>query len=1091
MERPFRPASLEVLSRWVFRELDARGTVLGLSPQSFQIPGPRLASTLFGRPLAAPLGVAAGPHTQLAQNIAAAWLCGARFIELKTVQVQDAVQVPRPCIDAAFETFNCEWSQELSLEQSFREYLNAHVLVHALAHRLGLPGPGALFAMSVGYDLAGIQSSKVQRFLAAMRGAGDALGEAVDAVAHAYPAVRDIEIPAAVSSHVTLSTMHGCPPEEIERIARHLREELGLHTWIKLNPTLLGPERLRGLLNGALGYDAEVPDEAFEHDLRLPDALAMVRRLAARAAPGPASFGLKLSNTLEVLNPGGALPASERTRYLSGRALHPLTLALAHELTEALDGQVPISFCGGADAFNVAPLVACGLSPVTACSDLLRPGGCARLQQYLQNLEAALDRDGAQSIAELAASGEGARARLAALAERAAREPRYARREGARRLKSRRALGLFDCAAAPCLEACPAGQNVPDYLRELARGRPREALAIVERANPLPAVTGEICERPCESACVRLLDDEPLAIRALKRHAAERGALAPSAAPGARLGKRAAVVGAGPAGLAAAEHLARRGFEVALFEARSEMGGMAKSAIPAFRLSPVALQRDLDRLRGLGIRLHLGAALGQAVALADLRRDHDVLFLGLGAQEGKKLGIPGDGSPGVLDALDLLRSARGDVALDLGARALVVGGGNTAMDAARAARRTMSGGSVELVYRRTRAQMPADPAEVQACLDEGIALHELLAPTRVFVEGGRAVGLACRPMALGPPDAAGRRAPVASGQPGDRPSRGRHHRRRRPATRGRPPRRARPTAELGRHALGRPAHGRNLGPRGLRGRRRRARPIVHRPGHRRRARGGRGHRSARGPVPRARAQAPKSRGPAFAPRSKSAARPGDPRRSGRLAALAGGRGARGEPLPRLRRALRSVRRRLPQPRDGRVCGVAASARAARLGAARRPARARRFVALRAPAIDPGAQRGRLLQRLRPLHAILPRRRRALSRQAPGPPRPRGLRARGERRLSFCAGQRLFAPRSAPFEEPPHPRGRRRPGRIPLGAGYGALRDSRVGAARRLPDRRARARRPRRSGRSRAPHRAARRRGGAPPFRATEVNTLRA
>ncbi len=241
MEKAFRPIPLELLARWVFADLESRDTVLGVPKASFARPQTRFASRLLGRDLAAPLGVAAGPHSQLAQNIVAAWLSGARFVELKTVQVLDELTVSRPCIDSADETFNCEWSQELKLEESFDEYLKAWVLVHALAAKLSLPSPGTLFAMSVGYELEGIRSERVQKFVASVRNAKEALPAAVDAVAKAWPGVRDVEIPASISDHVTLSTMHGCPPAEIEKIALYLLQELGVHTWVKLNPTLLGP----------------------------------------------------------------------------------------------------------------------------------------------------------------------------------------------------------------------------------------------------------------------------------------------------------------------------------------------------------------------------------------------------------------------------------------------------------------------------------------------------------------------------------------------------------------------------------------------------------------------------------------------------------------------------------------------------------------------------------------------------------------------------------------------------------------------------------------------------------------------------------
>jgi putative selenate reductase len=765
MERAFHPAPLELLTRWIFGELEASDTVLGIPRANFAVPGPRLASQLFGRTLAAPLGLAAGPHTQLAQNIVAGWLCGARFIELKTVQVLDELNVSRPCIDSADETYNCEWSQELKLEQSFHEYLHAWVLVHALAHRLGLKSPGTLFAMSVGYNLEGIRSPRVQRFISSMLDARQALPAAVEAVAQVYPAVRDIQIPHQLSDHITLSTMHGCPPVEIERIARYLLTDLGVNTWVKLNPTLLGPERLRQILNRTLGFDIQVPDAAFEHDPGFEDAMAMVKNLAQAARGRSQRFGLKLSNTLEVVNRRPIFPPSEKTMYLSGRALHPLTLTLAQRVAEELDGLVPISFCGGADAQNFADLVADGLSPITVCTDLLKPGGYGRLQQYLVNLEEAMGRAGAESLEAFAhakSGGRGARFNLTRHAERVAGDGRYARRERPLVFKGRRALEHFDCIAAPCQEACPVHQNIPDYLWLVARGKPSQALEVILRANPQPGMTGNVCDHPCTERCVRNFYDAPLAIREVKRFAFEQGR-APAEHAGRARGVKVAIVGAGPAGLAAASDLARMGFEPVVFEAREELGGMVSSAIPGYRLTGEAIGADLERLRQLGVKVNLSRSLGRDLTLDGLRRDYRYVFLAVGAQKGKRLGIPGDEAPGVLDALDFLSRVRRRAPVELGRRILVVGGGNSAMDAARTARRLAPQAEIWLVYRRTRAQMPADPAEVRDCGEENIGLRDLLSPVHVKAEGGRVVGLACARMKLGEPDASGRPRPVPVG----------------------------------------------------------------------------------------------------------------------------------------------------------------------------------------------------------------------------------------------------------------------------------------------------------------------------------------
>ncbi|MBP7674824.1 MAG: putative selenate reductase subunit YgfK [Thermoanaerobaculia bacterium] len=765
MEKAFRPLPLELLARWVFGELDARETVLGIPKGSFARPEPRFSSRLLGRELAAPVGVAAGPHSQLAQNVVAAWLCGARFVELKTVQVLDELEISRPCIDSADETFNCEWSQELKLEQSFDEYLKAWVLVHALAAKLSLPAPGTLFAMSVGYNLEGIRSERVQRFIASIRDASGSIPSAVEAVAKAWPGVRDVAIPASISDHITLSTMHGCPPAEIEKIALYLLRELGVHTWVKLNPTLLGPERLRGLLNETFGYGVEVPDAAFGHDPRFEDALPMVKRLAGAARAAGREFGVKLSNTLEVVNHRPVFPANEKMMYMSGRALHPLTLTLARLVDDELDGRVPISFCGGADAWNFADLVADGLSPVTVCTDLLKPGGYARLAQYLENLGAAMTAAGAEGLdafVEKTSGGRGRRWNLAKHAQRVVadgRGGRYARRERPLAFKGERALGPFDCIAAPCVESCPAHQNIPDYLWLVAHGRETEAIEVIRRSNALPGVTGSICDHPCTERCVRNLYDAPLGIREIKRFAFENGVSRPEEAATPR-GVKVAVVGAGPAGISAALNLARAGFEAELFEAKSHAGGMVGGAVPRYRLDDDKLKIDLDRLASLGVKTHLNTAVGKDVSLDELNSRFDYVFLGVGAQKGKKLGIPGEDAEGVLDALELLDGLREGVKRDLGRRVLVVGGGNSAMDGARSAKRLVGGGEVSLVYRRTRAEMPADPAEIHDCEVEGIGLMPLLAPVRVVVENGRAVGLACTRMRLGAPDASGRPRPV-------------------------------------------------------------------------------------------------------------------------------------------------------------------------------------------------------------------------------------------------------------------------------------------------------------------------------------------
>ena len=266
----FQPISSLQLIEWVFTELDTHDSIFAIPRRHFFVPDKDhpFRTSAFGHLLETPLGPAAGPHSQMAQNIVAAWLCGARYIELKTVQTLDVLDVSKPCIDMEDEGYNVEWSQELRIYQSFDEYLRAWVLIHALHHKLGFTGelPGIVFNLSVGYDLAGIQKPNVQWFLQQMRDCSAYKQSLVDQVARFYPKIRKLQIPDRISDNVTLSTMHGCPPAEIERICAYLIQEQGLHTYVKCNPTLLGPERVRGLLQDDLGYtDVVVPDARHPH----------------------------------------------------------------------------------------------------------------------------------------------------------------------------------------------------------------------------------------------------------------------------------------------------------------------------------------------------------------------------------------------------------------------------------------------------------------------------------------------------------------------------------------------------------------------------------------------------------------------------------------------------------------------------------------------------------------------------------------------------------------------------------------------------------------------------------------------------------
>lgn len=769
MTDAFNPWSHADWFFWAAREWRARRSLFGVPEELFFRPesADPFRAHIHGRALETPFGVAAGPHTQLAQNIVTAWLCGGRFIELKTVQTMDALDIPRPCIDMRDEGYNVEWSQELRTEQSLAEYARAWVAIHALHRRLGFPGdrPGAVFHASVGYDLPGLQQPNMTAFRKALQNAHEALEPARAAAERAFGIDLADALPDALSDNLTLSTMHGCPPDQIERMIERLQDE-GFHASIKLNPTLLGPELLRHILIDELGYrQVEVPDEAFEHDLRWDEAVDLIRRLCARAARLGLHFGAKLTNTLEVVNQGPVFDRAQARMYLSGRALHAPAVELAARIAETFEGRLPLSFSAGVDVFNAPEVAACGLFPVTVCSDLLKTGGYPRMLQYLERLREAMVVEGAAGLRVYAGlDADDPRAcdpeRLRRYADRARRDPLLHRDRFERgKAKTARPLGRFDCVRAPCADTCPIRQRVPDYLRQVAEGRFADAARVIREDNPMGAVLGRACNHACEPVCVRAQIDEPLAIRDLKRAAMDHEQ--PDYAPPGETdeARRVAVIGGGPCGLAAAHALAAEGARVTLFEAGESLGGMVGASIPGYRAEQAALDDDLAFLLAPGVRVRTGVRVGVNVTLAELRNEgFTTIIVAGGAMFGMPLGLEGEDRPGVLDGLAFLRAVRAGRPPALGRRIGIVGGGDVAMDCARSAARLAGGGTV-VIYRRTLEEMPAQREERMALMEEGIPILERHAPRALRFTEGRLSGLVCDRMRMGEPDDSGRRRP--------------------------------------------------------------------------------------------------------------------------------------------------------------------------------------------------------------------------------------------------------------------------------------------------------------------------------------------
>jgi NADPH-dependent glutamate synthase beta subunit-like oxidoreductase/Pyruvate/2-oxoacid:ferredoxin oxidoreductase delta subunit len=312
---------------------------------------------------------------------------------------------------------------------------------------------------------------------------------------------------------------------------------------------------------------------------------------------------------------------------------------------------------------------------------------------------------------------------------------------------------------SPCRQACPIGSDIASAFYYASKGDYDQALAIYRRDNPLPGVCGRVCYRPCELSCNRGEFDESVNIRGFERFLSDNGKVDIRAEVPTRLRReRISVIGSGPAGLSASYHLARLGYLVTIFEALPEPGGMLAYGIPEYRLPKEILRKEIGYIRQLGVEIKTGIQVGKEITLAEIRSECQAVFIAAGAHGGVRLGVEGDGLPGVLEGIGFLRDVNLGKKVKIGKRVAVIGGGNTAIDCARVARR-VGGKEITIVYRRSRAEMPAMPEDLESLEKEGIKVELLAVPTRVVSQHGRVSGIECLRTALGAPDAGGRPKP--------------------------------------------------------------------------------------------------------------------------------------------------------------------------------------------------------------------------------------------------------------------------------------------------------------------------------------------
>lgn len=450
MSDKMRPIPFESMLDQIFKEYHEKGTI-------YEVPVCRGKRHSY-------IGPAAGPHTQLAQNIIAAYIAGANHFELKTVQILEGEElgIKKPCIYVEEEAYNTEWSTELSILEALEEYIKAYVLLHLLAREFEFGDEEHItFYMSVGYSLRGIQSKGVDYFIESLKDASNTRiwKECIDVTLHHIDYFTRVtkeevnQIRPQIANRITLSTMHGCPVEEIDQIVIYLLERKQCHVYVKCNPTLVGYDKAREIVD-TMGYGyMKFSREAFEKDISFDRLVGLIRKWKDLANCNHLLFGVKLTNTLPVIDANDKLTGEEM--YMSGPPLYPFAIGVSAMLSKVFDGDLIISYSGGADEHNIMPILETGIYPVTVSTLLLKQGGYKNITKLNKKIGSTQFQENTRIDIQ----------KIETLAKEAMNDEHYYKKPEKLRKDIQEEYSSFCSKCKNCIDVCPNRANVSVYLK--------------------------------------------------------------------------------------------------------------------------------------------------------------------------------------------------------------------------------------------------------------------------------------------------------------------------------------------------------------------------------------------------------------------------------------------------------------------------------------------------------------------------------------------------------------------------------------------------------------------------------------------------